>query len=179
MPSDKANYLFCDLFRFLCGFLCALYCLLRPFAALCRSVLLLDSLLLPIAGYGVGVALQVVANTLFVQGIHIGLIQFLFCLVKLLLRFELMGMVSGFTHADGSLRCSLRSMSCLYASILILGFPNVPMHFLRNQPARCFLYLMGKLRWWLGCFAFKFQTRFLLYLLYTVSRFLRFLNGLF
>lgn len=123
--------------------------------------------------------MRVVTDTLLIQGIHIGLIQLLFCLVKLLLRFELMGMVSGFTHVDGSLRCSLRSMSCLYASILILGFPNVPMHFLRNQPARCFLYLMGKLRWWLGCFAFKFQTRFLLYLLYTVSRFLRFLNGLF
>lgn len=53
------------------------------------------------------------------------------------------------------------------------------MHFLSQQPAGSFLYFVRQFRGWLRCIALKLQPCFLLYLLYTVSRFLRFLNGLF
>ena len=179
MPSNEANHFFRGLFRFLCGFLCAFHGLLRPFAALCCGVLLLDGLLLPVTGHGVRAALRIITDILFVQDIHIGLIQLLFFLVKFPLRLELVGVVSGFACMQHSLRCSFRSMGCLNTSILILGFPDVPMYLLRQQPAGRFLYFMRQFRGWLGCIALKLQPCFLLYLLYTVSRFLRFLNGLF
>ena len=120
----------------------------------------------------------IVADTLFVKGIHIGLIQLLFFLVKFPLRLELVGVVSGFAHVKGGFCRLLRSMSCLNTNILIFRFPDIPMYFLGKQSAGSFLYFVGQFRGWLRCIALKLQPCFLLYLFHSVSRFLRFLNGL-
>lgn len=135
--------LFSGFFRGPGGILCRLCRSLRRLMVLGSGILLLNCLLL--LPFGNGIAGGAVDLCFLLERVKIGSLQLFLCTDGSTIRLELMGAVGRLHQPPAALHGLLYLVRGLYAYIVILALPHLPMNLRENKVGGGILHGMGQL----------------------------------